>query len=191
MKTSRFKYEYRKSASKQHKLVGEILRTSEFFSQYQSFQEYPVSLVNTNYPHSREHYDWIVKELKLVIEVMGEQHFKPVQFGGITLEEAEEQFHCTKIRDRAKKRAAIEAGWTYITINYSDKDIMADDLINAYMKNFNPNRIVIQPTDYQKKRKEFILSDKYKEQREKFNKRKREQYRKLKAAKKESDDNNR
>lgn len=141
MKTSRFQWEYRASASRRHKQVGEILRSSPFFMNYDSYQEWPVQRVNAQYASGREKFDWVVPTLKLVIEVHGEQHERPVTFGDMTPEQAQEAFSLQKIRDRAKENAAVDAGWTYIA--FWPKDIItADTITEQYKASFNPNKPV-------------------------------------------------
>jgi predicted lipoprotein with Yx(FWY)xxD motif len=46
-----------------------------------------------------------VPDIKLAIEYDGEQHFKPVRFGGISIEKATQMFKETKQRDRCKNKA--------------------------------------------------------------------------------------
>ncbi len=120
MKSSRFKHDYSASASKLHKQVGEILRDS-LFKNYHIYQEYPVNKINPAYPSGREKFDWYIKDLNLVIEVHGQQHYGPVCFGGVSEQEAEANFKRQKFRDAMKRDAAIAAGSTYIIIKYDEK----------------------------------------------------------------------
>jgi hypothetical protein len=55
-----------------------------------------------------QEFDIWVPELKLAIEYDGEQHFKPVCFGGCTLVEAKTNFDMQKRRDRLKNRKTKE-----------------------------------------------------------------------------------
>lgn len=133
MKSSRFKHDYRKNASKLHKLVGDLLRDS-LFKDYKIYQEYPVNKINELYPSGREKFDWYVKDLNLVIEVHGEQHYMPVTFGGITEQEAELNFRRQQFRDVTKRNAALDAGATYLIIKYDEElneDILARKIIDA------------------------------------------------------------
>lgn len=139
MSNARYQYEYRKSASKRHKIVGEILRTHPYFQNYLSFQEYPLEKIDPSFPSGRLMIDWVVPEIKLAIEVQGEAHYAPVRFGGISLEEAQEAFSGQQRRDRAKENACSDAGWTIIQIS-PKIDITADWLLEEYQKNFNPEK---------------------------------------------------
>lgn len=121
MKSRRFQYEYRENASALHKKVGEILR-SGIFANYRCYQEYPVSKVNPDYTNNRHHFDWVITDLMVVIEVMGEQHYSPANFGGISKEEALDNFESQKFRDSKKKRAALDVDWKYISIPYWDTE---------------------------------------------------------------------
>jgi hypothetical protein len=120
MKSAVFKHEYAANASKLHKKVGDLLRDS-IFKGYQIFQEYPVNKINPNYRSGREKFDWYIKELNIIIEVHGEQHYKPVCFGGISEHDAELNFKRQQFRDTIKKDAAVVAGATYIVIKYNEE----------------------------------------------------------------------
>lgn len=118
MKASRFQYKYREGTSKLHKAVGELLRTSETFSGYEAYQEYPVNRVNKDYPESSHHFDWVIPKLMLVIECHGKQHYTPVAFDG-DMDAAMQNFHDLQRRDKFKKEAAIAAGFTYVEVPYT------------------------------------------------------------------------
>jgi len=137
MKFSRFKHEYRQSASQLHEHVGEVLRDPDGpFSTRKVYQEYPADRVNPATGNSSYHYDWVVLDLKLVIEVMGEQHYRPVDFGGEGFNAAEEAFYATQHRDERKKRYAEEAGWCYIEIPYDEiEEVDASYIWSKYMAN--------------------------------------------------------
>lgn len=118
MKNSRFRHSYRQSASKLHKAVGEILRNSVVFGDFEVYQEYPVNRVNENYPDGRHHFDWVIPKLGIVVECHGEQHFRAVAWDG-NVEKAELAFKEGQARDKAKKEAALEAGYLYVMIPYN------------------------------------------------------------------------
>ncbi len=157
---SRFKFAYRSNASKGHTAVGEILRNSNLFKNYPHYQEWPVSKIDPNWHSNREHFDWVIPMLKLVIEYHGIQHIKQNSFFHASVEEFEEQ----KARDERKKQAAISNGWTYIAIT---PDIKITDkwIYEEYKKNFNSIKIheeVKQPSD-----KDLLLKAKASEYRKK------------------------
>jgi hypothetical protein len=124
MSNSRFQYAYRENASKLHKAVGEILRTGEAFGEHEAYQEYPVNRVNTDYPEGSHHFDWVIPDLKLVIECHGIQHYKVVDWEGGEAEKAIAAFKALKERDFAKREAAWVADWIYVEVPYSiEKDL--------------------------------------------------------------------
>src|ERR1700674_5832261 len=108
-KRARFAFRYRKSTSKFHKKVGEILRDSPIFKNFKLYQEYPVTWINPQMTSlARCHYDWVLLDLKVVIEVHGQQHFQQTRFGGISEDEAQQRFEEQTQRDYAKQLAATD-----------------------------------------------------------------------------------
>lgn len=193
MKQSRFDYEYRSNASKRHKLVGDLLRNSIYFQNYQAYQEWPVNKVNPSYASGREHFDWVIPSLKFVIEIMGEQHINPVCFGGISLEEATIKFKEQKIRDAQKEQAATEAGWTYLAI--WPKDIItAEWVLEQYREFFNTKKPV-SPTKlndwagkYKHAKEVYNASPRAIDDKEHAAEMRKEQYQKMKQFKKQLKD---
>ena len=154
MKVKRFKYGYRKTSSALHKKVGDCLRASAL-SGFQILQEYPVNKVNPSFSSGREKFDWVILDLHIVIEVHGEQHFHPVTFGGISEREAALRFQEQVKRDLAKCTAAVDAGWTYLFIPYTDKDKVSEVYILDLIGRNSNNEKLIEPTrtstvDYKK-----------------------------------------
>lgn len=95
-------------------------------SRFRSYQEYPI-------PHTLYHVDWMLLDFKLAIEVMGEQHEKPVAFDG-DVEAAKVRFEQQQERDKKKKDLAIEQGWKWLEIWYHEpitEDYIADKIIKA------------------------------------------------------------
>ena len=148
MKTNRLNYFYRKSASKLHKAVGDCLRSSSLKG-FKIYQEYPVNKINRNYSSGREKFDWVILDLKLIIECHGEQHYRPVTFGGITGSEATANFEAQKRRDQEKQHAAHEQGFSYIIVPYTDEKLVTEDyiidLINRIDPRINKRIINIKP----------------------------------------------
>ena len=127
MKSKRLQYKYRDNASKLHKAVGNRLHNVKgLWSQYKIYQEYPVNKINKKWSSGRHKFDWVILDLKLVIECHGEQHFKPVAFDGDEFA-AKQRFILTVETDRLKKQAAEEIGFSYVTI--TDKNIKQFDEI--------------------------------------------------------------
>ena len=133
MKNTRFQYEYRKSASKLHQTVGNCLRSSIIFSKQEIYQEYPVNRVNKSYSESSHHFDWVIPKLKIVIECHGKQHYSPVAFDG-NYDTAVENFKALKSRDKAKKEAALAAGFSYIEISYTKARKITEETILELVK---------------------------------------------------------
>lgn len=132
-KSSRFQYKYRKSASKLHKAAGEILRSHPLLKHYRSYQEYPVNRINPDFKNGKCKYDWVIIELRVIIEVMGEQHAKWIPF----FHKTEADFIAQQERDREKKDAAEDAGWTYIAVAHNET-LDVDRLVDLAIKNSTP-----------------------------------------------------
>ena len=134
MKRAKKANAFAKSASKLHKHIGKLLTEEPLFSNYKIRQEYPVSWVNTNFPSNREKFDWVILGLNIVIEVHGIQHYMPVPFGGISMDEAKINFSKQLDRDIRKEKAANEAGWAFVIVKYTEKDITSEELKNRISK---------------------------------------------------------
>lgn len=129
LKKSKLPTQLAKNASKLHKRIGELLTSkNSIFANYELRQEYHVSKINPDYSSNREKFDWAILGLNVVIEVHGEQHFRPVCFGGVTADEAERNFRRRLELDEEKKLAAEEACWGYVVVKYNEKDITIEDL---------------------------------------------------------------
>ena len=154
MKTRRLKYSYRHSASKLHKAVGEVLRNGTF-SQFKIYQEYPVNKINPDFSDGRCKFDWVILDLKIVLECNGRQHYEEVCFGGDP-EKSIGSLARIQHRDEVKKEAAILAGFTYIAIPYWDlKEISETYIFNLLAQaptSSVPDKPAIksEPTEYQK-----------------------------------------
>lgn len=141
MKRSKFKEGYRESASSYHKKIGDVLRSSKLFNGYRIHQEWPVSDIDSTYVTNAHHFDWVILDLKLVIEVHGEQHYQPCTFGGISMYQAISNHLSQKHRDNMKMNAAIRAGYTYLAIPFSEVENATDEYIwNLYLKLENKNK---------------------------------------------------
>ena len=100
-------------SSKRHKLVGTILKSSPYFSHMRIKEEVPVSKLVPDFPDNRKRVDWYIKDLRLVIEVHGEQHYKPVAFGG---RDAKQEFIKQIHRDIEKQAAIENANYLFLEI---------------------------------------------------------------------------
>lgn len=192
MKNSRFKYKYRLSASKLHQKVGHILRTTYAFKHHKVYQEYPVKKINEEYPDASHKFDWVIEDLKVVIECHGRQHTECVAFGKEDLSVTIERFRAQRERDKAKKQAAIDAGYTYIIIDWTEEKEINGTILLAKIYG---SRTALPPDgdevkaerrkSIQQKRKEYLASDQHKEQLERARKYRKQQYKRLKKLKDE------
>lgn len=137
MKSSRFQFEYRSNASSLHKAVGELLRNDPTFENQDIYQEYPVDRVNEKYPDSSHHFDWVLPKLRIVIECHGRQHYDATSFTS-NVEEAISNFRDLKRRDKAKKEAALSAGFAYVEVPYfEEKKLNATRLFELIAKGWD------------------------------------------------------
>ena len=129
------------NASKLHRKVGETLAQTAPFKEHTLSQEVAVSSLFPAYPNNRDRYDWVVPSLKVVIECHGIQHYKFQTFG----EEAEialMKWRDGLERDQKKKNIALEHGWSYIEIPYTDeKQINSTYLLHKFSENFNEDEL--------------------------------------------------
>jgi len=80
-------------------------------------EEVPVSKLVSDFPDNRKRVDWFIKDLNLVIEVCGEQHFSEIAFGGdLKKSNYVSQVH----RDVQKATALKQAGYLFLEIPYWD-----------------------------------------------------------------------
>lgn len=143
MKKTKTIHETAKNASKLHKHVGKLL--TELYPNFEIRQEYPVNKVNVSFDSGREKFDWVILGLNIVCEIHGEQHFKPVCFGGITMVEARKVFEKRVEVDKIKKDLAEDVGWAYVVVKYDEKKITNNELsqrINDAIKNSKPRKEV-------------------------------------------------
>ncbi len=139
MKRAKTPQQLAKNASKLHKHVGQLL--VGLFPNYEVRQEYPVSKVHVGFKSNREKFDWVVLGLNVVVEVHGEQHYRPVCFGGITGDQAKRNFRKRQEVDWDKQDAAQRAGWAYLVVKYDEKKMTAEELssrISEAIENSKP-----------------------------------------------------
>lgn len=193
MKSSRFRYSYRNNASKLHKMVGDLLRN--LFPNIEVYQEYPVVRVDKIYSESSHHFDWVIPQLKLVIECHGRQHYEPVAFDG-NVDAAVASFHGLQARDKMKKEAALRAGFTYIEIPYTTRRLSDSDFYKlielakqeqkGYTDEVNNEETAKEHKKAQwaqaqkEKRRQYLRSDAHKEALEKARQHRKERYRRIK-----------
>jgi very-short-patch-repair endonuclease len=88
------------------------------FKSFKAYQEVPVDQI-CDYDNGSHRFDWYIPDLNVVIELHGEQHYKPTNRGNISYNKALQEFENGRMRDSAKKQAAIESGIKYVEIPYS------------------------------------------------------------------------
>ena len=110
-------FEELSNQSKFHEKVRHILCTDQFLSGLQCYQEVPVKDLCEGYS-STHWFDWYIDELDTVIELHGQQHYKVVNRGNVSYEQAQSDFANGQKRDSAKKAAAIRNGYKYVEISY-------------------------------------------------------------------------
>jgi len=71
----------------------------------------------------RQRADYVLPDIRVVVEYDGEQHFKPVvnRFGIKTLKEARKRLKETRQRDRKKDQLCQENGWKMVRVKYNEK----------------------------------------------------------------------
>lgn len=109
-----------------HKRSKGELKISQFLTN-NSIKFYSEHIFNWS-SNPKYRYDFYLPDFKLVIEYMGIQHYKEVDFFHDTL--VERQLH-----DKIKKEEAIENGLSYLEISYlkfKDIDIILQDWFNDY-----------------------------------------------------------
>ena len=117
------------NASSMQTKLFHILTHSRFFKNFNIYQEYPVNKLIQDYRYGSHRVDWYIKELGLVIELMGQQHYKPVNFSNEGKFLVLDKFSKIKERDHLKREALIAAGYTYIEIKY-DEDLTESLLLS-------------------------------------------------------------
>jgi hypothetical protein len=176
---------YASNASKLHRKVGEVLEATSPFKGCTLQQEVPVSSLFSQYPNNRDRYDWVVPRLNLIIECHGIQHYKFQTFG----EDAEialMKWKQSLLRDERKKQIAIESGWTYIEVPYTDeKEINSAYLLERFHTEFNEEAL----EDTTESKPEW-QQEAHSAQLDRAKKARQERYRFLKKLKEERDNDN-
>lgn len=104
-----------------HEEVRLILATYTPYSRYSCYQEVPVHELIEDYENRMHRYDFYIRELNLIIEVHGRQHYEQVSFGKISYDAAAQNFQKMKNRDWQKKQAAIDNGYEYLEIHFKNR----------------------------------------------------------------------
>ena len=95
---------------------------------FQHEVEYKVRMKNSRNPYR---FDFYLPGRRLLIKYDGEQHFRPVTFGGMSETEAIKVFNQAKKRDKKKDIWAKENGFALLRIRF-DEDV--DLALNTALK---------------------------------------------------------
>jgi hypothetical protein len=80
-------------------------------------------------------FDFYIPVLKLLIEFDGVQHFRPVQFNGISIEKAKQLFKKTKFLDSLKNKYCLDNNIPLLRISYKDikriPEILSENIIKV------------------------------------------------------------
>ena len=105
--------------SKFHEKVRSILQADTLLRGFKCYQEVPVKDLCQDYPYNH-FFDWYIEELGVVVELHGAQHYKVVNRGNVSYEQAQKDFQGIQQRDKQKKTAALAAGLQYVEISYKE-----------------------------------------------------------------------
>ena len=123
-------------ASSLHRQTLKIL--SEEYSSYTVFQEYPVQIRNASGVNHYLMFDFYIKEMGMVIECQGEQHFKPNShfFSG------KASFQRMKDNDAMKREWCEVNDLMFIELLFSEKitSSLLKSKIKAALKNRSRKR---------------------------------------------------
>jgi AraC-like DNA-binding protein len=117
------------NAYKREKILGRILEEI-FPNEHLEYQS------NLGFLKAQK-VDYGIRTLKLAIEHDGEQHFRPVRFGGMSLEEAIKNFESIQERDARKKRLCCENNYTLVRVRYDDE--LSVENINRMLQRYELN----------------------------------------------------
>lgn len=114
-----------------HLAVGKLIK--RMFNSHKIMEEYSYKKMLTNYYKKNKHVledgsllaraqnlhaDWVILDLKIAIEVQGDQHYKPVRFSG-DYNHAELMYFDQRLRDHMKREIAAESNWVLVEIPYT------------------------------------------------------------------------
>lgn len=92
-------------------------------------QEVPVQSLCPLHKNGRDRFDYYLPSLGVVVELHGEQHFKPVSFGGISKNAAKNNYVKRVKVDEQKAISARQAGYLYVVFRHNDL-ITLDEFTN-------------------------------------------------------------
>lgn len=156
------------------------MKASKIFSGFSVKEEVSVSDLNKSYIYNQHRFDFVLPDIKLVIEAHGKQHYQ-VQSFGMDKAEAEIAFQRGVLRDTSKMNAALEVGYTYIVVPYLDEAKITDTYLwDLYKKAKTEDPFKPQESN----RKSYLNSEKHKAYLDLCRQRRKEQYSKQKERRK-------
>lgn len=180
--------EYAANASALHKAFGDMLLEAGLGG-LAIQQEVAVKDLCPTYDNGRDRFDYYLPSFNLVVELHGEQHFKPVNFGGIS-DNAAKNAYVNRVKvDEKKRKAARDAGYVYVSFRYDEPmtmgilmerlsaDKAAQELARA--KEAEVTEAIVQMTQAAEQYDDTSKDD--------HNKANREYYKKLREQNKEKD----
>ncbi len=140
-------HDYAENASKRHKLIGKVL-SEGYFAHYKVQQETPVVSINPDHHNRRTKVDWYIPQLAVAIEVNGEQHYRPVDFGGAGKTIAKLKFVRGQHLDTEKVIALAEVGVGVVEIGPDDE--ITEEVLIKLISDAITKTIVSAVTRYKK-----------------------------------------
>jgi hypothetical protein len=134
---------YNSNASQYHKAMGALLEELNLTG-LGIYQEYIVKDICPSHPNPLDRFDFYIPALNLVIEVHGQQHYKPAAFGGISKEKASFKFAKGSIRDVEKANTAKLNGLVYIAFSYKE-DFTQEVFLTKYEEAMNDLKDINRP----------------------------------------------
>ena len=115
--------------SKKEGEVKELL--SKYFKDWIIISHKKIWHTYKDYNHKRYCDFWLEKNgIRIIVEYDGEQHYKPIQFGGISLKKAEKEFKHTQLKDALDAEFCEENNIILYRIKYDeDKELSVKRLL--------------------------------------------------------------
>lgn len=128
------------SESRNHLKFRQMVNESDW-SSFLLKEEVPVSEICSNYPNNQDRFDFYIPEVCCIIEIHGEQHYRPVAFGGMDYRAANDRYIKQLKKDSMKREAAIQENLIYVIFKY-DEPITFDSLMNK-INEFNEEPVEV------------------------------------------------
>lgn len=119
--TKKYKNQYTQlpNTSKFHEEFRQLAITEPKLKHLQCYQEVAVQDLVPMYEYKNHHFDWFIKELDLIVELHGKQHYKLTNYGNISADDMLVNFRNLQFRDGLKALAAKTLNYGYVAIPYT------------------------------------------------------------------------